>query len=150
LRTISALITLTWPAARPLALNNEHAEILDEDAEERRSLFHALRMRPGKQHLSRPLTDPAPKALIYAANSMIADKILTVGHDKEALAMLEPIHAQLATLDGSERALGGILRGSPWSSLPLRVILGRKTEVTPTLLSHYLGADEQEFRRAAR
>ena len=40
LHTVAGLITLTWPAARNLALSDEHAEILEQDAldrEERRS-----------------------------------------------------------------------------------------------------------------
>ena len=41
------------------------------------------------------------------------------------------------------------VHGSRWNSLPLRVVLSRRTEVTPTLPGNYLGADKLEFRRAA-
>ncbi len=137
LRTISGLIALTWPAGRHLTHSTEHADILDADAERRHQATIELRKRPGKRHHTRPLTDPAPDALSCAAITAIADTILSAKTDTDALALIAPLQYQLRDLDGPARAVGSTLRSYPHSSLPLRILLARRTQVTPDLLRSY-------------
>ncbi|WP_103535453.1 hypothetical protein [Streptomyces sp. SM11] len=94
LHTVASLITLTWPAARNLALSDEHAEILEQDAldrEERRSRRNG---GGGKAHHFHALASPSADARAYVAATAIAHRILK-GTDSGALIALAPVHAHL-------------------------------------------------------
>lgn len=65
LHTVAGLITLTWPAARNLALSAEHVEILEQDALEREERRDGLRGGAGKFHHFHALASPSVDAKAY-------------------------------------------------------------------------------------
>jgi hypothetical protein len=126
LHTVAGLITLTWPAAKDLALSDEHARILERDAQLREDLRGRLHAVRGKFHYLHVLTSPAPDSRAYVAATGIAHQILK-GTDLRALEMLAPIRAHLQKVQDPMKAEGDRMRNSPKNSPPLRSLLTRRT-----------------------
>lgn len=129
LHTVAGLITLTWPAAQDLALSDEHARILERDAQLREDLRGRLHAARGKLHYLHVLTGPAPDSRAYVATTGIAHQILK-DTDLQALDMLAPIHAHLQKVQGPVKAEGDRMRNSPRNSPPLRFLLTHRTPIT--------------------
>ncbi|MFG2863234.1 TniQ family protein [Streptomyces sioyaensis] len=144
LHTVAGLITLTWPAAQDLALSDEHARILERDAQLREDLRGSLHAVRGKFHYLHVLTGPAPDSRAYVAATGIAHQILK-GTDLRALEMLAPIHAHLQKVQGPVKAEGDRMRNSPKNSPPLRSLLTRRAPITVKEIRQYPGARDREW-----
>ncbi|OEV22321.1 hypothetical protein AN221_01280 [Streptomyces nanshensis] len=147
LHTVAGLITLTWPAARDLALSDEHARILERDAQLREDLRGRLHAVRGKFHYLHVLTGPAPDSRAYVAATSIAHQILK-GTDLRALEMLAPIHGHLQKVQGPVKAEGDRMRNSPKNSPPLRFLLTHGTPITIEGIRKYATARDREWRPA--
>lgn len=147
LHSVAGLILLTWPATRPLAPSDEHADILDRDVA-RRQRERARLQKGGKHHYSHVLIDPASDSTAYAASAAIAHQILQAT-DRQALRLLAPVQTRLRELPGPDRSIGDTVRNSPRNSPPLRVVLARKEPVTQKAILGYRDARHREWRPAA-
>ncbi|MFB7560102.1 TniQ family protein [Streptomyces brevispora] len=149
LHTVAGLITLTWPAARNLALSAEHVEILDRDAvgrEERRSRRNG---GAGKFHHFYVLASPSADARPYIAATAIAHRILK-GSDGGALTALASVYAHLQEVQGLMKTAGDRIRNSPRNSPPLRFLLTHRAPITIEGIHQYVTARDREWRPALR
>lgn len=148
LHTVAGLITLTWPAARNLALSAEHVEILEQDALEREERRDRLKGGSGKFHRFHALASPSVDAKAYVAATAIAHRILK-GTDSDALTALAPVHAHLQEVQGPPmKTTGDRMRNFPRNSPPLRFLLTRRTPITIGGIRQYATARDREWRPA--
>ncbi|GAA3002862.1 TniQ family protein [Streptomyces fulvorobeus] len=119
LRALLGLVFLSWPAARPFAATPALAEVLDREAEGRLARAAALRVRPGKKHSSRPLTDPPLDPLVMGAALGVAERLLDAPDEEQAREFLLPLIHQASRVD---QALSIYLRREGWVSFPLRIV----------------------------
>ncbi|MFJ7063717.1 hypothetical protein ACIQVA_39805 [Streptomyces microflavus] len=147
LQTVAGLITLTWPAARNVALSAEHVEILEQDALEREDRRDRLKGGSGKFHHFHTLASPSVDAKAYVAATAIAHQILK-GTDSGALTALAPVHAHLQEVQGPMKTTGDRMRNFPRNSPPLRFLLTHRTPITIEGIHQYATARDRKWRPA--
>ncbi len=91
LRTLMALIFVSWPAGRSYATTPSLASALDAEAERRHKAYRDLQARPGKRHHSRAYSAPPDDAVVTGAVLGIAETLLSVQNHATAAETLFPL-----------------------------------------------------------
>ena len=116
---MSALIFLTWPECRPLAATQTLADIMDEEANQRRR-NHPTYRGHGKQPRSRIYTIPPESPLASAAVLGIAERLLAAPDEETANEALKGV---IERSNGVGSRLGYQFRSTRRASVPFRATL---------------------------